>query len=220
VCFSASASYVAGITIGGLGVATLRLVPDRRERMFAALPLVFGVHQILEGVIWSQLEDAGQAAIRTPAVEIWLLIAWLVLPIYAPLAVRRFEPDGRRRQWMLACAVVGAGIGLFMAVESMVAGATASAVHHHIQYAIPVHPGWPLAIPYGIATCVPMLLSSRRFVVVFGIVVSASMIGTAIADAMAFSSVWCFFAALLSSMLFAHYARLRVPDLRLPSTTG
>ena len=30
----------------------------------------------------------------------------------------------------------------------------------------------------------------------------------------AFVSVWCFFAALLSTMLFVHYARFRVPTPR------
>lgn len=214
MCFNATASFAAGITVGGLGVATLRLVPDRRERLFAALPLIFGVHQILEGVVWTQLEQSGQASIRTPAVELWLLIAWAVLPVYVPLAVRRFEPDPDRRRAMLVLCLVGVAIATFMTVESMVNQATASSVLHHVQYAIPVHPGWPLAIPYVAATCLPLVLSSQRFVVVFGVIMTASMAFTAATDAMAFSSVWCFFAALLSITLFVHYAQIPFPTRR------
>jgi hypothetical protein len=214
MCFSATASFAAGITVGGIGLATLRLVPDPRERPFAALPLIFAVHQIIEGVVWTQVEQSGPTSVRTPAVELWLLIAWVLLPVYVPLAVRHFEPDPARRRWMLVLCGVGAAIGTFMAVESVVNQATASVALHHLQYAIPVHPGWPLALPYVAATCLPLVLSSHRFVVVFGVLMTVSMAFTAAADSMAFSSVWCFFAALLSVTLFVHYAKVPFPTRR------
>lgn len=214
MCFSATASYAAGIGIGVAGIATLRLVPDRRQRAFAALPLVFGFHQVLEGVIWQQVDAATELPLRTPAVELWLLIAWTLFPIWVPLSVRAFEPDADRRRWMLGLAVVGGAVGGFLAVVSMVAPATVSPSGHHLQYAIPVDPGWPLAIPYIAATCLPLLLSSHRFVLGFGVVIVGSILVTALLDTKALTSVWCFFAALLSIVLFVHYARLhaRAPE--------
>lgn len=184
--------------------------------MFAAIPLVFGAHQLLEGVIWGQLEDSGQAAVRTPAVEAWLLIAWVLLPVYVPLAVRRFEPDARRRAWMLGLAVVGAATGALLAVESVVAEVSVSASPHHLQYSVAGMRALPVAFPYVAATCGPLLVSSHRFVVRFGLALLAAMAVTAVLDARAFSSVWCFFAALLSTGLFVHYSRLRSPALGLP----
>jgi hypothetical protein len=186
VCFSESASLVSGVAITGVGVATLRMVPDRRQLPFAALPLIFGVHQVLEGVVWRQLEQSAHVAVRTPAVELWLLIAWLVLPIWVPLAVRWFEPDAET-----AVRISG----------------------HHLVYTLPVEPGWPLAIPYVAATCLAMILSSHRFVVAFGLALLGSLAVTALMDARALSSVWCFFAALLSVSLFIHYARPRLTVL-------
>ncbi len=216
MCFSATASFTAGIALTGLGAVTLPLVPQRRQRWFAALPLIFGLQQILEGVIWNQVEAAGHGAVRTPAVELWLLIAWLLLPIWVPLSVRAFEPDPRRQRWMLGLAGVGAVTGGYLAVESMVSTTSVQVAHQHLEYAIPVHPGWPVAIPYIAATCVSLLLSSHRFVMVFGGALLIGMLSTAALEARAFSSVWCFFAAVLSVTLLAHYARLRVraPDER------
>lgn len=220
VCFSATASYVSGVTIGAIGVATLPLVPERRQRMFAALPLVFAVHQLLEGVIWDQIERSGGNSVRSPAVELWLLIAWLVFPIWVPLSARLFEPDERRRRWMLALAGVGVLIGGYLAVESMLSSTAAVVNGHHLEFAIDHGPGWLLAIPYVAATCLPLLLSSHRFVVAFGAVMTISMAATALLDSRAFSSVWCFFAALLSAGLFVHYLTRRLEARARPSTPG
>lgn len=208
MCFSASASLTTGIVLTATGAATLPLVRDRRELLFAALPLGFGIHQITEGVIWNQLDDSVANAVRGPAVLAWLLFAWLLLPIWVPISVWLFEPDARRRRWMLALSVIGAGIGIFLFAQAITAPAQVSRVEQHLHYAIPVGPGWLLAIPYLAATCLPLLLSTRRFVMWFGVALTASMAFTALTDALAFSSVWCFFAALLSFGLFAHYLRL------------
>jgi hypothetical protein len=210
MCFSATASFTAGVALIGIGAVTLPLVPERRQLWFAALPLVFGVHQMLEGLIWNQIEASGEVAVRTPAVELWLLVAWLLLPIWVPLSVRRFEPDARRRRAMTGLAGLGAVTGGYLAIESMVSATTVQVAHHHLEYAIPVHPGWPIAVPYVAATCLALLLSSHRFVVMFGGALLVAMVSTAILDARSFSSVWCFFAAVLSLMVFGHYARLRV----------
>lgn len=217
MCFSESASVVSGLVIGGVGVATVRIVPDRRQLPFAALPVMFGVHQVLEGIVWDQLEHSGQSAIRTPAVEMWLLIAWLVLPIWVPLAVRLFEPDERRRRLMLGLAAIGVVIAGYLAVHSFVAMTTVRVDGHHLDYATPAQPGWMLAIPYIAAACLPMVLSSYRFVVNFGVALLGSLAITLMVNARALSSVWCFFAAALSLSLSFHYAwpRLRAPRDRL-----
>jgi hypothetical protein len=57
-----------------------------------------------------------------------------------------------------------------------------------------------------------LLLSSQRFVVAFGGAMLIAMTAAAVLYASGFSSVWCFFAALLSGMLFIHYAGLRARE--------
>ncbi len=210
MCFSANASFTAGVVVGGIGLATLPMVRQRRELAFAALPVVFGVHQILEGVIWSQLDhEPTGTAIRSPAVIAWLLIAWTLFPILVPVAVSLFEPDPRRRRMMYSLAALGAAIGVVLLVTSIVKGATVQVDQHHLRYNLSLDPTWVFALPYVAATCLPMLLSSHRFVVVFGIVLTASMALTVALSAWAFTSVWCFFAAILSTGLFLHYFAAR-----------
>lgn len=205
MCFDANASFVGGIVLGGLAVATRPLVRDRRELWFASLPLVFGVHQILEGIIWLQLDSSAAVSVRTPAVEAWLFIAWCLLPIWLPLSVSVFEPDQRRRSWMHALAALGVVTGFSLYLASMAYSTDVIINNHHLEYRLPFHPGWLLGIPYVTATCLPLLISSRRFVNRFGIAMVFSMGASVAIAAKQFSSVWCFFAALLSISLLAHY---------------
>lgn len=51
MCFSASASFIAGTSLSAIGVAALRNTEARTERPLAMMPLLFGVQQLTEGVI-------------------------------------------------------------------------------------------------------------------------------------------------------------------------
>jgi len=55
VCFSVEADLVAGAALLPIGVVTLREVRHVRELPFAALPLLFAAHQLVEALVWGQL---------------------------------------------------------------------------------------------------------------------------------------------------------------------
>ena len=52
MCFSATASFSAGVVLIGLGTLTLRAASHPRELLLAAIPLLFGMQQVIEGAIW------------------------------------------------------------------------------------------------------------------------------------------------------------------------
>ena len=52
MCFSATASFSAGTVLLGLGTLALKSADRPRELMFAAIPLLFAIQQLTEGVIW------------------------------------------------------------------------------------------------------------------------------------------------------------------------
>ena len=204
MCFDATASITSGVAIGALGAATLPLVREPRERPFAALGLVFGVHQLLEGAVWLRLDDGRTATIHDPAVAAWLLIAWTILPVWVPLAVARFEPDPSRRRVMQGLAVLGGVVGVWLFATGWAGPTTVTIDQHHLVYGLGVSP-WLMGVPYVAATCGALLLSSHRFVRLFGVALFASLAVTLVVAAVAFSSVWCFFAAVMSVGLFFHY---------------
>lgn len=57
---------------------------------------------------------------------------------------------------------------------------------------------------YLAATCVSCFFSSHRFVKLFGVLALLSYIAAYLAYVMAVTSVWCFFAAILSVLIYLH----------------
>lgn len=55
MCFSATASFSAGALLLGIGALTLKSALATRQRRalpFAAIPTLFAMQQLIEGVIW------------------------------------------------------------------------------------------------------------------------------------------------------------------------
>ncbi|MCB1258907.1 MAG: hypothetical protein KDB33_00680, partial [Acidimicrobiales bacterium] len=105
MCFSATASFAGAAVVGGIGVATLTQVRERRELVLGALPMGFAVHQFLEGVTWMRLGSGTTAMLDDWSVRLWVIYAWSLLPLWLPLGVRLIEPDPRRRRVLDALVV-------------------------------------------------------------------------------------------------------------------
>ena len=56
MCFSATANFAGSAVLGTIGVATLGEVKHRRAFLFGAMPLLFAIHQFIEGFVWLGLD--------------------------------------------------------------------------------------------------------------------------------------------------------------------
>jgi hypothetical protein len=52
VCFSPEADFAAAAVVGVVGTQTLRRVGSKRELIVGSLPILFAVHQFVEGFVW------------------------------------------------------------------------------------------------------------------------------------------------------------------------
>ncbi|UQE76788.1 hypothetical protein MYK68_09630 [Gordonia sp. PP30] len=206
MCFSATASFVGAGVIGATGVATLTLVKDKRQLPFAALPLLFAIHQALEGWTWLELGHDTDAQLSGWGVHLWVLFAWAILPIFIPWSVWLMEPDRRRRTWLIAPMVVGAITFAYMVYLSVQPEVSVEVIDSNLDY----HLGTPfsaayMAVPYVFATCFAPMMSSFRWVIALGV---GNLIGMSVAAALKaadYSSIWCTIAAFLSLIVFGHY---------------
>lgn len=73
MCFSPQADFSAGAALAGLGVDTLRRVPTRRELIIGPLPLLFGIHQLVEGFVWLALRGQVSRGLGDAAKEAYIL---------------------------------------------------------------------------------------------------------------------------------------------------
>ncbi|MDZ7732027.1 MAG: DUF6629 family protein [Acidimicrobiia bacterium] len=213
MCFSAEASFVGAGVVGAVGVATLTQVRRPHQVLLAALPLGFAAHQALEGVTWLELDGATDAVLRGWGVHLWVLFAWALLPTWVPVGVRLIEPDARRRRRMVPLVVVGGVLSAFMVTQALDPGIAVGVVGGELDYHLPLDIGIWLATPYVLATCSTPILSSHRWVRIFGVGNVMALTAAAILEAADFSSIWCTFAAFLSALLLVHFAtEARQPD--------
>ena len=100
--------------LGTIGVATLTKVKHKRELLFASLPALFAVHQLIEGFVWLGLDGVMSPAVTHKMAAAFVLYAQGLLPFVIPLSVLLFEPTVKSRRRMLPFLAIGTGTSLYM----------------------------------------------------------------------------------------------------------
>src|SRR4051794_38435487 len=106
MCFSPEMDASAGLIVTAIGVDALRNVRRRDQLALALLPVLFGVHQLIETAVWLDLQGRIGGSIGTVAAWIYLLIALVLVPVVVPYAFLRL---GGGRWPRLAPVMLGAG---------------------------------------------------------------------------------------------------------------
>jgi hypothetical protein len=205
MCFSAQADLVGGVVVSGIGVDVLRHVQGRRRYLpMAALPMMLGLHQIDEAFVWWGRQGHVASPVGTAAIWIYLLFAFVVLPVYVPVAVLCIETNRRRRQAMAGFVVVGAVVSAVLLAAMLRGPVRAELGHLHIEYSTDLRAGGLVVGVYVLATCGAVLCSSHRDIAWFGVV---NLVAVAVLAKLAidgFASLWCGWAALCSGLFALH----------------
>lgn len=208
MCFSATASFVAGSTLSAAGAGVLRWRRSRAELPYAAIPLLFGIQQLVEGVIW--LTFRFDSPVLNPAMTfVYSVFSHALWPMYVPFAALAIEPRASRRRWMLAFGAAGGAAGLYLLFNMLRFPVEARAIGGHIEYASPHFYALLVMAGYLAGTCLSLLFSSHRTVALFGAAALVSFLASYLFYTRWLISVWCFFAAALSLLVLLHVARRR-----------
>lgn len=205
MCFSASASFGAGVILSVIGVASVRKGPSSAKLFFASIPLLFAAQQITEGFVWLSLSHPVYASLKQATTFLFLFFAQVVWPAWVPLAILKLEPKERRRksEWILVG--IGALVSLYLAYCLYNFHVEAKIIGYHISY----QQDYPPAIAnycgglYVMATIVPPFLSRIRRMWMLGTTILISYVITTIFYTDYIVSVWCFFASIISIAVLA-----------------
>ena len=208
MCFSATASFSAGAVLLGLGALTLKSAGRPRELMFAAIPLLFAVQQLTEGVIWLTFRyDAPQ--ISSVMTQVYAFFSHVLWPAWIPLAVLLMEAPGKRHRVLLTFVAAGAAVSAYLLYVLVTFPAVSRPTGQHIEYLSPHFFAAEVMTLYLLATTVSPLVSTHGCVKVFGALALLSFGAAYYFYTTWFISVWCFFAAVLSSTILFHFAARR-----------
>lgn len=200
MCFSTEASFTAAFFLGAIGGVTLKTTSSRAQFFVGAIPLIFAIQQFSEGIIWLYLSrHIGSHELFINAERSFLTFAFLVWPVWIPLAFALIEPVTWRRSLLFINLYCGLGLSILNLTYAMRDDITVQIVNHSLQYMGHIPEQTTI---YPLIVMLPMFLSSLRNVWIYGL---ATLLGFMIADyyyTTTFASVWCFFAAIVSVFVY------------------
>ena len=203
MCFSAFASFTASGVILLIGLIAQSEAKTTSYRYLAVIPLLFAAQQSIEGFLWLVLESGGYVVWKHILTHSFLLFAWVVWPIYIPIAMRKLETREKRRKLLGILIgmgiVVSAGLIYVMIFHEVVAVMN----NYHIDYTFDYHPGytWITNILYLLPTVGALMISSVKKMWFMGLLNFLTYAFTKIFFFGYVLSVWCFFGALISTIV-------------------
>ena len=207
MCFSATANFVGSGVLGAAGVVTLTKVKHRRELLFAALPMLFAVHQFMEGFVWLGLDGILSPAVAHDMGAAFMLYAQGLLPFLLPLSVLLFEPNAKSRSRMLPFLVLGGATTLYILWALTAFPLQLYVRGNSIVYMNQATNNTAVAVLYVIATCGSLFFSKIKMMVIFGVANLAILLVVMEVKRYAFTSLWCAYAAVASVIILAYFWR-------------
>ncbi|PIX61883.1 hypothetical protein COZ45_04430, partial [Candidatus Uhrbacteria bacterium CG_4_10_14_3_um_filter_41_21] len=202
--FSAPASFIASAAIGTVGIGTVKKAKKKEEYLLAFIPILFAIQQLIEGTQW--LLDKPSVCSDIAGYS-FLFFAFLLWPFYVPLAFYLIEPNVKRKKILKLFAVAGAACSLFLFATLLINPLNIHEVQNSIAYGVNIPVGLSGLLIYVIATSGSAMVSSFKMLQIFGILTLVFLILTLLSYSHALTSVWCFFSAILSSIIYLHFTK-------------
>lgn len=203
MCFCAAASFTAGGVLSLLGVATLKLTKRREEVFFAMIPLLFGLQQFIEGLLWLSFQLEGKL-LNVVMTYVFLLFSHVLWPVFVPFSIGFMETVPWRKKVIRGFQLTGSAVAVYL-LYFIVRYPINAEIREHIVYVFPHFHIPPVLVLYIAATCLSALFSSQHVVNLFGALAFVLFLVAFWFYYVAFFSVWCFFAAILSVVIYLHF---------------
>lgn len=208
MCFSATVSFVAGVALISFGVATVKIVKKRSEIPFALIPLLFGAQQLVEGMLWLSFKyDA--ASLNMLMTYLFTLFSHVLWPMYVPFSIGLIETVVWRKKVLWGFQFVGVALSTYL-LYSIINFPVISEISENMVYVLPYVREHPAMDLYLAATCIAPFFSSHNFVRLFGVLTFVLFLAALWFYTVALFSVWCFFSAILSVVIYLHFRFKRV----------
>jgi hypothetical protein len=204
MCFSPEASFAGGIIISCIGIATIKKVHKPSQLVFASIPLFFGIQQFAEGFLWLTLPRPEYVNVQKLDTYIFLIMAQVLWPMIIPLSVLFMEEIKKKRRILWVLLVMGLSVSLYYTYCLLFLNVNPQISGYHILYKndFPKSLANLVFAVYLIASITPLFVSSIKRTHFLGVLMFLSCLITAIFFRQYLTSVWCFFAAFISGVIF------------------
>lgn len=212
MCFSAEASFIVGGSLLVIGTVIITKVKEKKDYPVALVPFIFAAQQTTEGMLWIALLQ------NNLAMQFWLsnlyaIFVGFIWPLYVPLALYYAETEIRRKQIIGWIGIAGFALAAYTVISIVNQPVTVEIFDNNIYYDhdIKVYP--VVILLYLLATCAPFLVSSFRNLHLTGFVVTIGFCVAFFIYTTTFVSVWCFFAAIASTLILLYFTNRTLKPL-------
>ncbi|MDF3029013.1 MAG: hypothetical protein K0S23_3320 [Fluviicola sp.] len=216
MCFSASASFIAGGVLTIAGVASISQVRKPAHLIFASMPLLFAIQQVCEGFVWLSLSDTGFSVWHTFAKYAFLIFAQIIWPFWIPLGYLGIERLPERRKIIRYFLFAGIAVSILLTCRLIFSPAIAQIDGCHISYRIGTTTVLQIVtgVLYIAAIVIAPFFSTRKRAIALAVANVVSLVVTQVFFEAYLVSVWCFFAAVQSVLVIAIMREIkRTPEL-------
>lgn len=205
MCFSAGASFGVSAVLLTTAALSYHKSASRSQIPFAAIPLLFGVQQLCEGLVWISFNKPEMHALQIPSVYAFMVFAQVFWPFWVPYSMYRMEQDPRRKKILKALLMLGSLTGLYLLYCLSVFEVGAVVESHHIKYLLDFPHNRYLTllsgIFYFIPTIIPAFVSGVPKIKTVGIALLLTFIVSKLYFRDYLVSVWCILAACISVLV-------------------
>jgi hypothetical protein len=163
----------------------------------ALLPGIFALHSFASLFVWWSFQGTVSDSVGSAATSFYVFVAFVLLPIYVPIATLLVEPHGWRRHVLQGFTAIGVIAGLVYLYYVVQGQATVQECTAYLDFHV-VGPSWLMSAFYGAATCGAMLFSGYRPLFIWGILNCTAIVVLNDRLSHALPSLWCLWAACTS----------------------
>ncbi|WP_309607728.1 DUF6629 family protein [Flavobacterium sp.] len=204
MCFSAGASFTAGVVLTVIGVASIKKTNHKSQLFFASIPFIFGVQQFAEGILWLTIPIGNYFVLQKMATYVYLFFAHILWPLWVPIAILLIEKIRTRKTIQKFLVVTGIIVSLYLAYCLSTYKVSAVIEGHHINYILDysdlMNNFWIFL--YALATIAPPFFSHIKRMWILGFTILVSYLITQIFYENYILSVWCFFSSIISIIVY------------------
>ncbi len=204
MCFSAEASFGAAVVITTIGIVSYKKAGENPVRLIAWFPILFGVHQFIEGWVWVSSTYDQFSWLLPWSTYGFIFFAWIIWPVFIPWVLWKVEQNDFRKKILFISTIIGLLIVITMSFFLLTKTVNAKIVDCSIVYDYGGHSKSSLWFRFLYALCVtlPNVFSSRSRMWVLGVLNLVLYFVSRIYFENHVVSVWCFFAAISSIIIF------------------
>ncbi len=204
MCFSATASFVAGTLLLGIGIAAIKKVKNPKQYLFASMPLIFSFQQFTEGFVWLSLLHPAYEPFHKPATYTFLILAQMHWPLWVPFSIMLIEKNKIRKHILIVFSAIGALVACYLIYCFIDYPVNSQIGSYHIFYEIhfPVSNTFYGRATYFALTVIPPFISSIKRMHWLAWATLVSYIAAKVFFNEYAVSVWCFFAAIISIIIY------------------